>query len=102
MLPGGAPFQLERLATRGFDLRRAMLENVYLDASSYGRRALELCLSTFGVTQLLYGSDAPVVDPRLTLASVHAFGETLADVVLRENPSRLLGHRPGGGSTLGE
>lgn len=100
MLAGGAPFQLERLASRGFDLRAAMLPNVYLDASSYGRRALELCLSTFGVTQLLFGSDAPILDPAVTLASVQAFGETLADVVLRENPARLLRQRTANGSTL--
>ncbi|MFN8187024.1 MAG: amidohydrolase family protein [Gaiellales bacterium] len=100
MLAGGAPFQLERLAARGFDLRAAMLDNVYFDASSYGRRALELCLSTFGVTQLLYGSDAPVIDPRRTLSSVRAFGDTLAELVLCDNPARVLGHRPDEGSTL--
>lgn len=99
MLAGGGPFQLDRLASRGFDLRSAMLANVYFDASSYGRRSLELCLSTFGVTQLLYGSDAPVLDPRLTLEPLRAFGDALADVVLRENPARLL-RGSDSGSTL--
>lgn len=51
---------------------------------------LELCLATFGVGQLLYGSDTPVVDPGLTLHAVRGFGQAVADALLRENPSRLL------------
>ena len=55
----------------------AMHPNVYFDTSSYGRRALELCLSTFGVTQLVYGSDVPVIDARPTLEAVRGFGEAV-------------------------
>ena len=60
MLAGGAPFHLERLALRSaLDVRSMLDPNVYLDVSTHGRRAIELCIETFGVEQLVYGSDAP-------------------------------------------
>jgi len=89
ILAGGGPFQLERLRSRGFDVRQA-LPNVYFETASYGRRALELCLATFGVRQLLYGSDAPIVDPRPTLRDVRGFGQAVADALCRDNPTRLF------------
>jgi 6-methylsalicylate decarboxylase len=91
ILAGGGPFQHERLRSRGFEVRPALLPNVYLETSSYGRRALELCMATFGVRQLLYGSDAPVVDPGSTLRDVRGFGQAVADALCRDNPTRLLG-----------
>jgi predicted TIM-barrel fold metal-dependent hydrolase len=90
ILAGGGPFQVERLRSRGYELRPALLPNVYLETSSYGRRALELCLATFGVRQLLYGSDAPIVDPAPTLRDVRAFGQAVADALCRDNPTRLF------------
>ena len=62
MLGGGGPFQLERLARRGVDVRSALDPNTFFDVSTHGRRAIELCVQTFGVGQLVYGSDTPVVD----------------------------------------
>lgn len=91
VLAGGAPIQLERLASRGVGDRFALDSSVYLDVASYGRRALELCLSTFGVRQLVYGSDLPVVDPRPTLRAVRALGDAVADVVHAENATFLFG-----------
>ncbi len=96
ILAGGAPVQLERLASRGVEPRMALHDNVYLETASYGRRSLELALSTYGVTQLLFGSDAPVLDPEPGLAALREFGDTLAAVVLRENPERLTGVLSGG------
>ena len=90
LLAGGGPFQLERLRSRGIELRTTLHPSVYFDTASYGRRALELCLATFGVGQLLYGSDTPVIDSRTTLQAVHGFGQAVADTLLRENPSRLI------------
>lgn len=90
MLAGGGPFQLERLRSRGVEARTALHPNVFFEASSYGRRALELCLATFGVGQLLYGSDTPVIDSRATLEAVRGFGEAVARIVLRETPGALL------------
>ena len=90
ILAGGAPFQLERLASRGVESRAVVRPNVFFDTASYGPRALELTLATYGVAQLVYGSDAPVIDSEPTLRSVRGFGEAVTDAVCRENPARLL------------
>ena len=90
ILAGGAPIQLERLASRGVETRSVLRPNVYLDTASYGERALELALATYGVAQLVYGSDAPVIESEPTLRSVRGFGQAVEDVVCRENPARLL------------
>ncbi len=90
ILAGGAPFQLERLATRGVDVRSTLHENLFLDTSSYGRRALELCIETFGVAQIVYGSDIPVADSEPTLRAVLGFGESVAHMIRDANPNRLL------------
>lgn len=90
ILAGGAPIQLERLASRGVESRSVMRPNVYLETASYGERALELALASYGVEQLVFGSDAPVIDPGPTLRSVRSFGQAVADVVCGENMARLL------------
>lgn len=90
-LAGGGPFQLERLGSRGFDERSALLENVYFETCSYGRRALELCLATYGVRQLVLGTDTPILAPQTALRTLVQFGEAVADTVSKENPKRLLG-----------
>jgi predicted TIM-barrel fold metal-dependent hydrolase len=90
ILAGGGPFQLERLRSRGIPGRELLYENVYFETASYGRRALDLCLATFGVGQLCFGSDAPVIDPQPTLDAVRGFGDAVADALCNLNPSRLL------------
>jgi hypothetical protein len=90
ILAGGWPFQLERLGSRGVEARETLHSNVYFDTASYGRRALELCFATFGVGQLVYGSDVPVISSTPTLDAVRGFGEAVADALCRENPARLL------------
>lgn len=90
ILAGGGSIQLERLASRGVETRSVLLPNVFFDTASYGERALELALAIHGVTQLVYGSDAPVIDSEPTLRSVRSFGQAVEDVVCRDNPARLL------------
>jgi 6-methylsalicylate decarboxylase len=90
ILAGGAPIQLERLASRGVDTRGILHDNVYLETASYAERALELALATYGVGRLVYGSDWPVIDAEPTLRSVRGFGQAVVDAVCRENPARLL------------
>ena len=90
ILAGGGPFQLERLRAHGVSTRDLPQENVFLESASYGRRALDLCLATFGVGQLLYGSDTPVIDPEPTLAAIRSFGDAVTDALCTQNPSRLL------------
>jgi hypothetical protein len=90
MLGGGGPFQLERLARRGVDVRSALDPNTYFEVSTHGRRAIELCVETFGVGQLAYGSDTPVVDSRPTLDAVRGFGDAVTHVLQTDTPQRLL------------
>jgi hypothetical protein len=90
MLGGGGPFQLERLARRGVDVRSALDPNTFFEVSTHGRRAMELCIETFGVDQLAYGSDTPVVDSRPTLDAVRGFGDAVVHVLQSDTPSRLL------------
>ncbi|MFL5927654.1 MAG: amidohydrolase family protein [Gaiellaceae bacterium] len=90
ILAGGAPVQLERLGSRGIETRAVLHENVYLDTASYGERALTLAFATYGVGQIVYGSDWPVIDPEPTLRSVRGFGQAVTEAVCRANPARLL------------
>ena len=90
MLGGGGPFQLERLARRGVHVRSALDPNTFFDVSTHGRRAIELCIETFGVGQLVYGSDTPVVDSRPTLDAVRGFGDAVTYVLQSDTPARLL------------
>jgi hypothetical protein len=90
ILAGGGPFQLERLASRGVSGRGLLHENVYFETASYGPRALDLCLKTYGVGQLCFGSDAPVIDPQTTLDAVRGFGDAVSDALCNVNPTRLL------------
>lgn len=91
LLAGGAPFQLERLAARGGDAEVARSANIYFEPSSYGPLALKLCLDCFGAERLVFGSDAPVLDPGETLRALRELGEEVTQKVCSENPTRLLG-----------
>jgi 6-methylsalicylate decarboxylase len=90
ILAGGAPFQLERIQARGYDIAVALHPTLYLDTASYGRRAIEFCLATFGARQIVYGSDAPVVDPLLTLDHVRSFGQAAAKALCSDTPTALF------------
>ena len=90
ILAGGAPFQLERLARRGIDVRSALDPNTFFDVATYGRRAIELCVETFGIDQLVYGSDTPVVDAQFTLHAVRGLGDAVARMLQIETPGSLV------------
>ena len=92
ILAGGAPFQLERLKAGGADVEPAARPTVYLETASYGRRALDLCLSAVGMHQLVFGSDAPVMEIEPGLAAVRSLGPAASEAICVTNPSGLL-HR---------
>ncbi len=94
ILAGGAPIQLERLGSRGVGTETILRPNGFFDTSSYGAVALGLCLDAYGATQLAFGSDAPVIEPGPTLRAVACLGDEIEQLVLHENPSRLLGQLP--------
>jgi hypothetical protein len=91
ILAGGAPVNLERLVSRGGDAQLALDPSVFLDVASYGQRAIELCLATFGVRQLLFGSDFPVVEAERALRDISAFGDAVVTAIRGENPTLLFG-----------
>jgi predicted TIM-barrel fold metal-dependent hydrolase len=89
ILAGGGPFQLERLASRG-GTTGSPRPNLFVEAASYGSRALELCVEAIGVEQLLYGSDVPVIDPEPTLEAVRGLGDDVAERVLSANAAAIF------------
>src|SRR5207253_9062202 len=89
-LAGGAPFQVERLVRRGLDPRASFAPNMWFDTSSYGERALELTLQTFGASRLVFGSDAPVDAIDDALRTLRPFGAALEVELLVSNPSTIL------------
>ena len=91
MLAGGAPLQLERLAARGGAVPAEPDPSVFYDTSSYGARMLEAMAGAVGVSQLVYGSDRPVVD-----APAPALGPELERLLRSANPDRLLTPRQKG------
>jgi predicted TIM-barrel fold metal-dependent hydrolase len=90
ILAGGAPIQLERMTARGFDAVEALEADVYFDTASYGPRALRLALDAFGPERLLFGSDAPVIEPGPTLAAVESLGPEAAGTIVEKNFARFL------------
>lgn len=63
MLAGGAPLLSERLAARGgppIDLGHPL---TFYESSSYGDTALSAMADCVGASQLVYGSDRPVIEP---------------------------------------
>jgi len=84
-LAGGAPLHAERLAARGGPSATAADPLIFYDTSSYGPRALCAAIAIVGTRQLVHGSDRPVVEPRVPLATT-----ALGHALLRANPRRLL------------
>ena len=90
LLAGGAAFQLERLLRRGLDPQTIHEGNVWFETSSYGERALELSLQTFGADRHVFGSDAPIDPLPSALAATRAFGGAVETALLVDAPLGLL------------
>jgi predicted TIM-barrel fold metal-dependent hydrolase len=90
LLAGGAPFQLERLRSRGVDTRRLTALPVFFETSSYGRLSLELCLATYGLDRIVHGSDFPVLIPTPTMSAIRALGKAATHAICDRNPHSLL------------
>jgi hypothetical protein len=91
MQAGGAPLQLERFVARGGIAPLAPDPLVFYDTSSYGPRMLEAMAGAVGVTQLVYGSDRPVVEP-----VAPELGPELGRLLRCTNPHSLLTPRQKG------
>lgn len=84
LLAGGAPLHAERLVARGGPAR-VHDPLLFYDTSSYGLRMLRAVAGAVGATQLVHGSDRPVLD-----APAPPAGTALGHALLRVNPRRLL------------
>jgi hypothetical protein len=91
ILAGGAPFQMERLSSRGVEERVAIRPRIWLDSASYGSRALDFTMSALGIDRMLFGSDVPIADPEPMLRTVESFGQAVSTAMFTINPLRLLG-----------
>lgn len=84
LLAGLAPLHGERFAARTGD-RNVVDEDIFLDVSSYGTRAIDATIRALGIDALVNGSDRPYADPvefDLGAAAAHALRSS--------NPLRLL------------
>ncbi len=63
MLAGGAPLLTERLRSRGGPQAELHDALTLYDSSSYGPQMVETMARCVGRSQLVYGSDRPVIDP---------------------------------------
>jgi hypothetical protein len=86
MLAGLAPLHANRLATRGGPAGRVRDPLVYYDTSSYGPDIVSAFAPVVGREQLVFGSDAPVIEPQ-PLPGDPADEYALTNA----NPTRLLG-----------
>ena len=74
MLAGLAPLHSERFAARSGD-RSVVDQDVFLDVSSYGTRAVDAIVRVLGIDAVVNGSDRPYADPlslELGPAALHA------------------------------
>ena len=84
LLAGLAPLHGERFAARTGD-RNVVDEDVFLEISSYGTKAVDATIRVLGIDALVNGSDRPYADPAdldLGAAAAHALRTA--------NPLRLL------------
>jgi predicted TIM-barrel fold metal-dependent hydrolase len=87
MLAGLAPLQHERLRARAGDgVIRIDDPLTFYDTSSYGEDAIASVAAVVGQSQIVYGSDAPLISE-----AVVPTGSIKREALLTDNPARLLG-----------
>jgi 6-methylsalicylate decarboxylase len=84
LLAGLAPLHGERFAARTGD-RNVVDEDVFLDVSSYGTRAVDASVRVLGIDALVNGSDRPYAEP-----ADLGLGAAAAHALRSANPLRLL------------
>ncbi len=84
MLAGLAPLHGERLAARTGN-RNVVDEEVFLDISSYGTKAVDATIRVVGVDPLVNGSDRPYAEP-----AALGLGAAALQALRSANPMRLL------------
>jgi hypothetical protein len=85
LLAGLAPLHGERLAARGGG-RGEVDDQVFVETSSYGPRAIDATMRALGVDPIVCGSDRPYAPP---FGDLH-LGEAAEHAIRVVNPGRLL------------
>jgi predicted TIM-barrel fold metal-dependent hydrolase len=94
IMAGGAPFLEERYRTFA-DGDGAIDRNVFFDAASCGRLALEHAFATYGLEQIVFGTDIPVIPPGPLVAALTDLGDPVCQAVMERNPTQLFNGRGG-------
>lgn len=89
IMAGAAPFLEERWRVFSGETR-AIDRNLFLDTASCGRLALECAMATYGVEQITFGTDIPVISPEPVTQALTAMGPAALEAVTERNPLRLL------------
>jgi predicted TIM-barrel fold metal-dependent hydrolase len=89
VLAGGVLVQHERLGSRGVDPAGLQHPNIFFDTASYGPAALRLCIEAVGADRLVFGTDAPVVDPAHATGALATLGDAVERIVRVEVQQRL-------------
>jgi predicted TIM-barrel fold metal-dependent hydrolase len=92
MLAGGAPLQLERYAARRGVPAPGPDPLVFYDTSSYGPQMIGAMATAVGASQLVYGSDRPVVAPPTADRDRAWPDPDLRQALIAANPARLLSY----------
>ena len=90
---GAAPFLEERWRTFSGETR-AVDRNLFFDTASAGRLALECAMATYGVEQIVFGTDTPVISPDPVSQALSGLGPAAERAVTERNPLRLLAATP--------
>lgn len=95
IMAGGAPFLEERYRT--FSGEPGEIDpNVFFDAASCRRNSLDIAFATYGLEQIVYGTDYPVIPGGDLLRTLEEIGEPVVEAVLERNPARVFGWEEGG------
>jgi hypothetical protein len=89
IMAGAAPFLEERWRTFSGE-PGAVDRQVFLDTASCGRLALECALATYGVEQVVFGTDIPVIGAAPVSRALTELGPAVEEAVTVGNPVRLL------------
>jgi hypothetical protein len=89
IMAGAAPFLEERWRVFSGETR-AIDRNLFLDTASCGRLALECAMATYGVEQIVFGTDIPVISSQPVTRALTALGPAAFEAVTERNPLRLL------------
>jgi 6-methylsalicylate decarboxylase len=92
IMAGAAPFLEERWRVFSGETR-TIDRNLFLDTASCGRLALECAMATYGVEQIVFGTDIPVISPEPVTTALTGLGPAAFEAVTERNPLRLLDTR---------